>query len=80
MPFLFLFLTSCPFVSFIPPLPPHSRHTPEHTEGAAADGEEPKKEPYVMDPDHRLLLRTCLPLLHSRCPGVCEEGRGGGGV
>lgn len=30
----------------------------------------PKKKPYVMDPDHRLLLRTCKPLLNSRNAAV----------
>ena len=30
----------------------------------------PKKESYVMDPDHRLLLRTCKPLLQSRNAAV----------
>ncbi|PFX34388.1 AP-3 complex subunit beta-2 [Stylophora pistillata] len=31
---------------------------------------EPKKQPYMMDPDHRLLLRTCKPLLQSRNAAV----------
>ena len=35
------------------------------------DEEAPKKKPYVMDPDHRLLLRTCKPLLNSRNAAVC---------
>lgn len=30
----------------------------------------PKKEAYIMDPDHRLLLRTCKPLLQSRNAAV----------
>ena len=30
-----------------------------------------KKKPYVMDPDHRLLLRNCKPLLQSRSAAVC---------
>lgn len=29
-----------------------------------------KKKPYVMDPDHRLLLRNCKPLLQSRNASV----------
>ncbi|XP_048583521.1 AP-3 complex subunit beta-2 isoform X2 [Nematostella vectensis] len=29
-----------------------------------------KKHPYIMDPDHRLLLRTCKPLLQSRNASV----------
>ena len=29
-----------------------------------------KKKPYVMDSDHRLLLRTCKPLLNSRNAAV----------
>ena len=31
----------------------------------------PKKKPYVMDQDHRLLLRNCRPLLQSRSAAVC---------
>lgn len=31
---------------------------------------EPKKQTYMMDPDHRLLLRTCKPLLQSRNAAV----------
>ncbi len=30
----------------------------------------PKKKPYTMDPDHRLLLRNCKPLLQSRNASV----------
>ena len=30
----------------------------------------PKKKPYVMDSDHRLLLRNCKPLLQSRNASV----------
>lgn len=30
----------------------------------------PKKQQYIMDPDHRLLLRTCKPLLQSRNAAV----------
>lgn len=33
------------------------------------DAEKPKA--YVMDPDHRLLLRSCQPLLQSRNAAVC---------
>ena len=32
----------------------------------------PKKKPYVMDPDHRLLLRNCKPLLQSRNAAVSD--------
>ena len=35
--------------------------------------DKPKKKPYVMDPDHRLLLRTCKPLLNSRNASVCQH-------
>jgi AP-3 complex subunit beta len=36
-----------------------------------ADGEKKKKnKAYIMDPDHRLLLRCAQPLLHSRNSGV----------
>ena len=41
----------------------------ESTEGsdeADTDEEKEKKKPYVMDQDHRLLLKTCKPLLNSR--------------
>ena len=31
---------------------------------------EPKKKTYIMDADHRLLLRTCKPLLNSRNAAV----------
>lgn len=31
---------------------------------------EPKKKPYIMDPDHRLLLRNTKPLLNSRNAAV----------
>ena len=34
------------------------------------DGSEPKKKPYVMDMDHRLLLRSAKPLLNSRNAAV----------
>lgn len=32
-----------------------------------------KKKPYVMDPDHRLLLRVTKPLLQSRNTAVRRE-------
>ncbi len=35
-----------------------------------ADSTQIKKKQYVMDPDHRLLLRTCKPLLNSRNAAV----------
>ncbi len=38
--------------------------------------EKPKKKPYIMDPDHRLLLRTCKPLLNSRNASVSDRGQG----
>ncbi|XP_013411486.1 AP-3 complex subunit beta-2 isoform X2 [Lingula anatina] len=34
------------------------------------EDDKPKKKPYVMDPDHRLLLRNCKPLLNSRNAAV----------
>lgn len=34
------------------------------------DNDEPKKKPYIMDPDHRLLLRQAKPLLNSRNASV----------
>ena len=48
----------------------------EEVSSSESDGEdddddvEGKKKEYMMDPDHRLLLRSALPLLHSRNPGV----------
>lgn len=30
-----------------------------------------KKRPYIMDPDHRLLIRNTKPLLQSRNAAVC---------
>ena len=33
----------------------------------------PKKKSYVMDGDHRLLLRTCKPLLNSRNAAVSKH-------
>ncbi len=41
--------------------------------------EKPKKKPYIMDPDHRLLLRTCKPLLNSRNASVSIPFTNGGG-
>ncbi|XP_074650639.1 AP-3 complex subunit beta-2-like isoform X2 [Tubulanus polymorphus] len=35
-----------------------------------SEKDSPKKKPYIMDPDHRLLLRTCRPLLNSRNAAV----------
>lgn len=43
-----------------------SSESEKETEVAAV-----KKKPYVMDADHRLLLRTCKPLLNSRNAAVC---------
>lgn len=40
----------------------------EKSDQAAKD--KPKKKPYVMDADHRLLLRTTKPLLNSRNASV----------
>lgn len=37
------------------------------------DNDEPKKKPYIMDPDHRLLLRQAKPLLNSRNASVCHN-------
>lgn len=34
------------------------------------ENDEPKKKPYIMDPDHRLLLRQAKPLLNSRNASV----------
>ena len=34
------------------------------------ESEKPKKKPYIMDPDHRLLLRNTKPLLSSRNAAV----------
>jgi AP-3 complex subunit beta len=36
------------------------------SEEAESEEEGEKKKPYVMDQDHRLLLKTCKPLLNSR--------------
>ena len=33
-------------------------------------GDKSKKRPYMMDADHRLLLRNCKPLLNSRNAAV----------
>lgn len=33
-------------------------------------GAEGQEETYIMDPDHRLLLKTCQPLLNSRNASV----------
>ena len=38
----------------------------ENSEEEEAGSDEEKKKPYVMDMDHRLLLKTCKPLLNSR--------------
>ena len=35
--------------------------------------EDKKKKPYIMDPDHRLLLRVTKPLLQSRNTAVSKE-------
>ena len=43
-------------------------------DGAAGAAAGAKQKPYVMDMDHRLLLRTCRPLLNSRNAAVSGEG------
>ena len=43
----------------------------EEEESGKGDGkQEAKKAPYIMDPDHRLLLRQAKPLLNSRNSAV----------
>ena len=44
-------------------------------EGSDGEGKKkpPKKKPYVMDSDHRLLLRNCKPLLQSRNASVNDS-------
>ena len=42
----------------------------EGEEGKGDGKQEPKKAPYIMDPDHRLLLRQAKPLLNSRNSAV----------
>ena len=43
------------------------------SDSSSQSGEEqtaPPKKPFMMDPDHRLLLRTCKPLLNTRNAAV----------
>lgn len=42
----------------------------EAEEGKEEESVQPKKGPYIMDPDHRLLLRQAKPLLNSRNSAV----------
>jgi AP-3 complex subunit beta len=42
----------------------------EEEEGGKGDTKTEKKAPYIMDPDHRLLLRQAKPLLNSRNSAV----------
>ncbi|XP_029197228.2 AP-3 complex subunit beta-2-like [Acropora millepora] len=42
----------------------------EESENSDDEENPPKKQTYVMDPDHRLLLRSCKPLLQSRNSAV----------
>lgn len=42
----------------------------DDSEGEGKKKKAPKKKPYVMDSDHRLLLRNCKPLLQSRNASV----------
>ena len=42
----------------------------EDSEKEVQAEEKPKKKPYIMDPDHRLLLRNTKPLLSSRNAAV----------
>ena len=42
----------------------------EDSDGEGKRKKSPKKKPYVMDSDHRLLLRNCKPLLQSRNASV----------
>ena len=45
----------------------------KESDASEDDNEAPKKQMYIMDPDHRLLLRTCKPLLQSRNAAVSKE-------
>ena len=48
-------------------------------EGEERETKKPKKKPYTMDADHRLLLRNAKPLLQSRnaaVSGVCVCNNG----
>ena len=45
----------------------------EEEEDADKEKDEPVKKPYVMDTDHRLLLRSVKPLLQSRNSAVSKE-------
>ena len=42
----------------------------EDSDGEGKKKKPPKRKPYVMDSDHRLLLRNCKPLLQSRNASV----------
>lgn len=42
----------------------------EEDEEDETEGGQPKPKPYMMDSDHRLLLRQCKPLLNSRNAAV----------
>lgn len=46
---------------------PKSDHSDDSEDGSVKIS---KKKTYVMDPDHRLLLRSCKPLLQSRNAAV----------
>ena len=46
----------------------------ESDESGDEESSAPKKLTYIMDPDHRLLLRTCKPLLQSRNAAVSQLG------
>ena len=54
-----------------------SKHFYASSESEKEDEDEddstPKKKPYLMDVDHRLLLRTCKPLLNSRNAAVSQR-------
>ena len=54
------------------PFYPDSEDDEEENDDKEDENEEkvPKKKPYVMDPDHRLLLRSTKPLLQSRNAAV----------
>lgn len=43
----------------------------EDSEKSSSDKAAPQKKVYVMDADHRLLLRASKPLLNSRNSAVC---------
>ena len=45
----------------------------EEEEGDGKEAKPPKKKPYVMDPDLRLLLRNAKPLLQSRNAAVRDH-------